>query len=350
MGLQGFERRLERLVEGTFAKAFRSGLEPVEIGRKVARALDAGPHDGRARRPVAPNDIVVSLSPDDFERFDDVRRRLARELAEPPASTPATRATTSSGRSPSPSSRTTSSHAGELEVEAEIGRAGEHLGSLVLPDGRRVPLGDSRVIGRLPDCDVVVADPQASRRHAEIRPAGDGFAVVDLGCMNGTTVNGAAVREHVLVDGDQIGIGCHDLPFRGVLEARLHVRSRAHGPQVLLPRAPLPVPLPVVRLTLRELRAPALTAEPAGAPAARRRGRERRPRAAARACGSAILEPAARRGETHAIDHEVTVGRGGGCALVLTDDTYVSQLHARVFQRRRGPPRRGPRLDQRHAT
>jgi pSer/pThr/pTyr-binding forkhead associated (FHA) protein len=32
------------------------------------------------------------------------------------------------------------------------------------------------------------------------------------------------------------------------------------------------------------------------------------------------------------IDREVTVGRGGGCALVLTDDTYVSQLHARLFQ------------------
>ena len=40
MGLQGFERRLERLVEGTFAKAFRTGLEPVEIGRKIARGLD----------------------------------------------------------------------------------------------------------------------------------------------------------------------------------------------------------------------------------------------------------------------------------------------------------------------
>jgi pSer/pThr/pTyr-binding forkhead associated (FHA) protein len=44
-----------------------------------------------------------------------------------------------------------------------------------------------------------------------------------------------------------------------------------------------------------------------------------------------ILEPAARRGETHTIDREVTVGRGGGCALVLSDDTYVSQLHARLF-------------------
>jgi hypothetical protein len=87
----------------------------------------------------------------------------------------------------------------------------------------------------------------------------------------------------------------------------------------------------VVRLTLRELRAPALTAEPAGVPAVAPPRRERRaePRGGLRL---RIVEPAARRGETHTIDREVTVGRGGGCALVLNEDTYVSQLHARLFQ------------------
>lgn len=87
----------------------------------------------------------------------------------------------------------------------------------------------------------------------------------------------------------------------------------------------------VVRLTLKELRAPALTAEPAAAPTAARPRRERRPEPRA-ALRLRVLEPAARRGETHTIDREVTVGRGGGCALVLNDDTYVSQLHARLFQ------------------
>jgi pSer/pThr/pTyr-binding forkhead associated (FHA) protein len=86
----------------------------------------------------------------------------------------------------------------------------------------------------------------------------------------------------------------------------------------------------VVRLTLRELRAPALSAQPATAPAAPpRQERRAEPRTALRL---RIIEPAARRGETHTIDREVTVGRGGGCALVLSEDTYVSQLHARLFQ------------------
>jgi len=87
----------------------------------------------------------------------------------------------------------------------------------------------------------------------------------------------------------------------------------------------------VVRLTLRELRAPAVTAGgPApAAPAPPRRERRGDGRGALRL---RIIEPAGRRGETHAIDRELTVGRGAGCAIVLGDDTFVSQLHARLFQ------------------
>jgi pSer/pThr/pTyr-binding forkhead associated (FHA) protein len=89
----------------------------------------------------------------------------------------------------------------------------------------------------------------------------------------------------------------------------------------------------VVRLTLRELRAPAVTAEgpapPPAAPAPPRRERRADGRGTLRL---RITEPAGRRGETHAIDRELTVGRGAGCAIVLGDDSYASQLHARLFQ------------------
>ncbi|MGK2886844.1 MAG: FhaA domain-containing protein, partial [Rhodococcus sp. (in: high G+C Gram-positive bacteria)] len=40
MGLKGFERRLERLVEGTFARAFKSAIQPVELGRRLVREMD----------------------------------------------------------------------------------------------------------------------------------------------------------------------------------------------------------------------------------------------------------------------------------------------------------------------
>jgi FHA domain len=90
----------------------------------------------------------------------------------------------------------------------------------------------------------------------------------------------------------------------------------------------------VVRLTWRELRAPAVTAEapaaPQAAPAPAPPRRERRPERGV--LRLRIVEPGGRRGETHTIDRELTVGRGAGCAIVLGEDTYVSQLHARLYQ------------------
>jgi pSer/pThr/pTyr-binding forkhead associated (FHA) protein len=85
---------------------------------------------------------------------------------------------------------------------------GAAVGSLLLPDGRRVPLAEDPVtLGRLPDCDVVLSDPNVSRRHAEVRRKGNDFVVIDLGSTNGTRLNGAGVRERRLTDGDEITLG-----------------------------------------------------------------------------------------------------------------------------------------------
>jgi nucleotide-binding universal stress UspA family protein len=213
MGLQGFENRLEKLVEGTFGKAFRSGLQPVEVGRKVTRVLDDERTMGVNGVLVAPNNIGVYLSPDDFERFHQFADAFARELAEVARE----HARNESYQFVGPVTVTLVAddelRAGECDVAAEIHEGGR-LGSLVLPDGRRVQLGEEPLlIGRMSDCDVVVADPRASRRHAEVRPAGNGFMVVDLGSMNGTVVNTAAVREQQLGDGDEIRIGSTVLRF-----------------------------------------------------------------------------------------------------------------------------------------
>jgi pSer/pThr/pTyr-binding forkhead associated (FHA) protein len=53
----------------------------------------------------------------------------------------------------------------------------------------------------------VLADPNVSRNHAEIRPQGDRYAVVDLGSTNGSRVNGVRVSSQVLNDGDELMFG-----------------------------------------------------------------------------------------------------------------------------------------------
>jgi hypothetical protein len=211
--MQGFERRLERLVEGSFSKAFRSGLEPVEVGRRLTRALDADRTMGVDGVPVAPNNIGVYLSPDDFERFHSFADALARELAE--VAREHARAEGYAFVGPVTVTLVADDElgAGECDVAAEI-HEGALVGSLVLPDGRRVPLGEQTMVhGRMADCDVVVADPRSSRRHAEIRPSGSGFVITDLGSMNGTLVNGAPIREQPLADGDDIRLGNTMLRF-----------------------------------------------------------------------------------------------------------------------------------------
>ena len=69
-------------------------------------------------------------------------------------------------------------------------------------------------IGRLPECEVTLLDPNVSRRHAEIHQRGNGFVIVDLGSTNGCTVNGVRVTERELRDGDEIGIGNLRLSFQ----------------------------------------------------------------------------------------------------------------------------------------
>ena len=105
---------------------------------------------------------------------------------------------------------------GRFNVTAEVreGPDGMTAGSVVLPDGSRIVLGvEPIVIGRLPECTVVLNDQNVSRRHAEIRRSGSDVVVADLKSTNGTKVNGAPVTERVLEDGDDVTVGTTTLRF-----------------------------------------------------------------------------------------------------------------------------------------
>jgi pSer/pThr/pTyr-binding forkhead associated (FHA) protein len=86
----------------------------------------------------------------------------------------------------------------------------------------------------------------------------------------------------------------------------------------------------VVRVVVAEMRAPATApSQPTKTAAPKAADRSTRGRGPAHL---RILEPVARRGETFSLRDELTIGRGGGCGIVL-DDSFVSQVHARVFRR-----------------
>jgi hypothetical protein len=209
MGLQQFEQRLERLVEGALSKALRGGLQPVEIARRLTREMDLGRRVG-VRGLIAANFFIVSLSPDDAARFESFADALARELADAARDHARDENYVFVGPVEVEIHRDPKLRAGRFAVAAEVreGPDGLPAGSLVLADGTRVVLGtEPVVIGRLPECGVVLSDPNVSRRHAEVRRQGSDVVVADLRSTNGTRVNGVPVRERVLVDGDEISVG-----------------------------------------------------------------------------------------------------------------------------------------------
>src|SRR3954447_26091267 len=215
MGLHQFERRLERLVEGVFAKASRSGLEPVELARRLTREMDAERSLG-VKGPVAPNHFTYALAPSDHERFAAYGDALVHQLAEAAREHARDEGYTFLGPVVVELESDGSVAAGTFLLGSDIvaPKGGGLVGSLVLEDGNRVQVGaDPVTVGRLPDCDVVLADGNVSRRHAEVRRKDDAIVVIDLGSTNGTKVNGAGVKERVLQDGDEITVGSTRLRF-----------------------------------------------------------------------------------------------------------------------------------------
>jgi len=214
MGLQQFERRLERLVEGVFAKAFRSGLQPVEVGRRITREMDLGRAVG-VRGVIAPNHFLITIDPSDHERFTSYEEALLRELCDAARE----HAKDEGYRFLGPVEvelDTQSLGPGMFNVVAEVreGPGGGPYAALVLADGNRVELGeDPACIGRLDDCEIQLTDKNVSRRHAEVRREGAGFVVVDLDSTNGTKVNGARVKRRELDDGDTITVGATPIRF-----------------------------------------------------------------------------------------------------------------------------------------
>jgi hypothetical protein len=226
--LRDFEHRLERIVEGAFTKAFRSGVQPVELARRIIREMDANKAVG-VNEVWVPNRYVFRLSEEDRERFAGMERGLIGELEQVVVQGAKERGFGLVAAPQVAFETEPSLKRGDLRVETELteetgpaapggGALPGHALLVVREDGgpgREIHLeAESAVIGRMAGSDIEIGDPGASRRHAEIRRQGQGFVVADLGSTNGTLVNGSEITEHTLQDGDRITIGRTTLEFR----------------------------------------------------------------------------------------------------------------------------------------
>jgi Protein of unknown function (DUF3662)/FHA domain len=246
--LRSLESKIAGLVEGTFSRAFRSEVRPVEIARRLAREMEEHKSFSVSRTYV-PNEYRVFLSPRDRERFASYEEALSGELAgylleharrERLAllSRPViefetddrlglgqfgiqTRVVQPEEESDQPAEH---DERGRTMIYSTAGRVAEPLeerarerseSALLLIDGKRMMVGPAGVtLGRSRQCDVVLDDPNVSRQHAEIRPRGGSWVLTDLGSTNGSSINGRRIDgPEVVKPGDELEIGTSVIKF-----------------------------------------------------------------------------------------------------------------------------------------
>jgi hypothetical protein len=243
--LQRFERRLEGMVEGAFARTFKSDLQPLEVGGAVQREMNERAAIVAQGRTLVPNDFVVEISEADGQRLAVYADQLGQELA-----ILARDYAKEQGYSFVGPVRVRFENAPDLAVGMFRIRSGVIRGSTVeggeirqptsdVPPGRPGAFGGMprllvtsssegggsmqrsyeistpvTLLGRGTDCDLRLVDPGVSRHHAEIRIEGPEIVLVDLGSTNGTFVNGQPIRRVTLADGARISLGRTTLVFR----------------------------------------------------------------------------------------------------------------------------------------
>ncbi|HUZ27369.1 MAG TPA: DUF3662 and FHA domain-containing protein [Streptosporangiaceae bacterium] len=243
--LQRFEHRLEGMVEGAFARAFKSELQPVEVASAVQREMDDRAAIVAQGRTLVPNDFVVELADADHQRLEVYADSLGIELATLAREYAREQGysfvgpvqmrfegvpelTTGTFRIRSGVIRGTTVEDGEIRRPAsDLPRPPGNLNGkprLLVSgpdpgsDGSTQRTYDLTapitILGRGTDCDLRLVDPGVSRHHAELRVEDGEVVLVDLGSTNGTFVNGQPIRRITLTDGTQVTLGRTTLVFR----------------------------------------------------------------------------------------------------------------------------------------
>jgi len=215
MGMQGLERRLERMVDGVFRRS-RNSIRPIELGRRLIREMDDKRDVDVKGQRIVPNHFVVLLSPTDHAGFADIEDALRTELVEAVREYAREESYHFMGPVAVELRVDNSLKAGRFGIASQLKQAepGKRPGTIVMPSGDRIELDEQNLIGRLADCAVVISDTNTSRHHAKIHRSGSSFVIADLGSTNGTFVNGERLgADRRLIDGDIITVGSISLRF-----------------------------------------------------------------------------------------------------------------------------------------
>ena len=264
--LQRFEGFIERLMEGSFARLFRSPIQPAELAKRLEREMEAQPTISVGRTYV-PNHYEVALHPEDFAEFEPFKHSLEHNMAEFISDLAAERGYSLVSRPRVILQQDESAPKRSIEVTARLSdeparsalatvrtdRPPEEEEPLArtyaMPKVEKRPVpgpvagpgiaqppaslrplasdtesGQTQArdfpltkallsIGRGLENDLVIDDPRVSRHHAQISFRHGHYLLRDLRSTNGTFVNKQAVEAVVLAPGDLVSIGGFELMF-----------------------------------------------------------------------------------------------------------------------------------------
>lgn len=246
--LAALERIIERLVERSSARLFRTRIQPLQVQRRVERQMETQRRSA-GQRTLVPNRFTVRLNPADLAELEPVAESLVGELADAALTFARAHRYAVADRPRVTLVANRAVAVGEIDVDARFedpGRSGEELGAQasglpgstmgepapgldqtmvfsipqpdaplamlreIGPDGtdRQIVLdGRPLTIGRANDNGLVLRDSRVSRHHARLQARRGTLVMTDLGSSNGSRVNGITVQEVVLGPGDRIQLG-----------------------------------------------------------------------------------------------------------------------------------------------
>jgi hypothetical protein len=269
------ERQLEKAVESTFGRAFKASVQPVELAHKLVKEMGDNKWVSVSRVYV-PNVYEVYLSSEDYHQFVAFQDALSREMSTyltahaqqegwtlvgPPAielysdddlrlgefgiatrteapaapplrpvpqTAPPVQAQPQAQMAPPPQQQmapppppappqgfapTVVLPAAQPPAAPVATPVAGYCGALRVGSDVFTIADGGAIIGRSRRADIVLADPNISRQHAEVRKEGDGYVVVDLDSTNGVFVNGRPTKRATLQEGDVIELGATRLRF-----------------------------------------------------------------------------------------------------------------------------------------
>lgn len=213
--LDSVERSLERAVNGAFARTFRSGVQPVEIGSALKRELDIGAVVVDRDRVLAPNRFIVRVSPQDADRLLKIADTLEAELRGIVTKHADRQNYKLLGDADVELQADSSLTAGVLQVDAtRVEGSVSWIATIEVEGVRHTLQRGITLVGRGSDCGIRIGDNAASRKHLELIWDGSAGIARDLGSTNGSKIEGQRFREAKLETGTVITIGQTALRFQ----------------------------------------------------------------------------------------------------------------------------------------